>query len=97
MKIYILNAWDGDKYEPRTWIVGVFTSEEAAREYMHQFTDTICKLRKRLDELEELACDHELTEAEEKEFDDVYDELGDYTNFFKRGGKFFIKNYEIIK
>lgn len=94
MKIYILVAHNGWGYcDERSWNVGVFYSEEAAKEYSHKLVSEIGNGEARIDELEKLDYDQGLTDAEEKELKELHDKFDQYWHF--ENGSFHIEEHEI--
>ena len=96
MKIHILIAHNGWGYcDERSWIVGTFYSEEAAKEYSRKLLSEINNgnVEARIDELEELGDDRGLTDAEEKELKELHDKFDRYWHF--ENGSFYIEEHEI--
>ena len=94
MKTYILIVHNGWGYcDERSWIVGAFYSEEAAKEYGHKLLSEISNGEARIDELEDLDYYRGLTDAEEKELNELHDKFDQYNHFEK--GSFHIEEHEI--
>ena len=94
-KIYMVVANNGQSYEDHEhWNVAAFTSEEAAKVYIEQFTNEIHAAVRRVEELEELFDERKPTPEEDEEYGRVNDLACEYWHFFDKG-KFYIEEFEL--
>lgn len=95
MKIYVVTADNGWAYEDHCWWnVAAFASKEAAKEYICKLPSLIGAADARIDELDEIMDNRELTDLEKKELKELKDKWGCYWHFFDHGF-FEIEEYEL--